>query len=109
MRRLLVIALVAAAAQAMAQAQRPPKLEPLPELPPPPAVREGAPAEPGVRITPGKQDKVEKAVHGGRTILKVTPPGGRPYFLVEGPGGWQRRDSLDDGTRVPMWTIHSFD
>jgi len=109
MRRLFALALLSAAAQVAAQAPRPPKLEPLPEPPPPPALREGAAGEPAVRITPGKQDKVEKAVHGGRTILKVTPPGGRPYYLVEGPGGWQRRDSLDDGTRVPMWTIHTFD
>jgi len=111
MRRFLALALLAAAVQVAAQAQtsRPPKLEPLPEPPPPPALREGAVGEPGVRITPGKQDRVEKAVVGGRTILKVTPPGGRPYYLVEAPGGWQRRDSLDDGTRVPMWTIHSFD
>ena len=113
MRRFLVLALLSAAAQVAAQAQaqtpRPPKLEPLPEPPPPPALREGAVGEPGVRITPGKQDKVEKAVVGGRTILRVTPPGGRPYYLVEAPGGWQRRDSLDDGTRVPMWTIHRFD
>lgn len=109
MRRLLALALLAVVAQVAAQTPRPPKLEPLPEPPPPPALREGAAAEPAVRITPGKQDKVEKAVVGGRTILKVTPPGGKPYFLVEAPGGWQRRDSLDDGTRVPMWTIHSFD
>ncbi len=107
MRRFLAIALVSAAVQAFAQAPWPHKLEPLPE--PPPAPREDAAAEPAVRITPNKEDKVEKAVHGDRTILKVTPPGGRPYYLVEGPGGWQRRDALDDGTRVPMWTIHSFD
>jgi hypothetical protein len=109
MRRLLAIALVSAAAQAFAQAPRPPTLEPLPEPPPPPALREDAPGEPAVRITPGKEDKVEKAVVGGRTILKVTPPGGRPYYLVEGPNGWQRRDALDDGTRVPMWTIYTFE
>ena len=108
MRRLLALALLLAAAQVAAQTSRLPKLEPLPE-PPPPAQREGAAGDPAVRITPGKQDKVEKAVVGGRAILKVTPPGGKPYFLVEGPGGWQRRDSLDDGTRVPMWTIHTFD
>jgi hypothetical protein len=39
----------------------------------------------------------------------VTPPGGRGYYLIEGPDGWQRRESLDDGTRVPMWTIYKFD
>lgn len=97
MRRLIVTALVLAVAHVSAQS------------PPLPALQEDAEDAPAVRIRPGRQDKVEKAVVGGRTILKVTPPGGRPYYLVEGPGGWERRGSLDDGTRVPMWTIHSFD
>jgi hypothetical protein len=48
-------------------------------------------------------------VIGGRTHLRVTTPGGQTYYLVESPGGWERRQSLDDGTRVPMWTIHTFD
>jgi hypothetical protein len=26
-----------------------------------------------------------------------------------GNGNWIRRDSLDSGTRVPMWTIRTFD
>ena len=26
-----------------------------------------------------------------------------------GNGNWIRRDSLDDGVRVPMWTIRTFD
>jgi hypothetical protein len=98
MRRPIAIALALAAAQGFAQS------------PPLPALQEGAAEEPAVRIRPDKDDQVEKAVVGGRTILKVTPRGGgRPYYLVEGARGWERRDSLDDGTRVPMWTIHSFD
>ena len=97
MRRLLVLALAAAAAHAIAQ------------QPPLPALQEGAGEPPAVRIRPNKEDKVEKTVVGGRTILRVTPPGGRPYYLMEGPDGWQRRESLDDGTQVPMWTIYQFD
>lgn len=98
MRRLIAIALVAAAAQALAQS------------PPLPALQEGAAEAPAVRIRPDRDDKVEKAVVGGRTILRVTPRGGgAPYYLVEGPFGWERRASLDDGTRVPMWTIYEFD
>jgi hypothetical protein len=97
MRRLIATALLWAAAQAFAQA------------PPLPALQEDPAGAPAVRIRPDKKDKVEKAVVGGRTILRVTPPGGREYYLIEGPGGWQRRESLDDGTRVPMWTIFSFD
>ena len=98
MRRLIAILLVAAAAQALAQS------------PPLPALNEDPAQAPPVRIRPDKEDKVEKAVVGGRTILRVTPRGGgRSYYLVEGPGGWERRESLDDGTRVPMWTIYEFD
>ena len=58
------------------------------------------------------EEKVEEIRQNGRVvILKVTPPGGTPYYLVDttGNGNWVRRDSLDDGVRVPMWTIWSFD
>jgi hypothetical protein len=72
MRPILFLMLSFAAASALAQ-QRPPKLEPLPEPPPPPLVRDGA-DEPRVRIA-----------------------------------HWMRRDATDDGVRVPMWTIWTFD
>jgi hypothetical protein len=44
-------------------------------------------------------------------MLKVTPAGGKPYYLVDinGSGAWMRRDSLDNGLRVPMWPIKTFD
>jgi hypothetical protein len=44
-------------------------------------------------------------------MLKVTPPGGRPYYLVDttGSGNWMRRDPLDDGVRVPMWPLYIFE
>jgi len=108
MRRLLVVAaflLSTAHAQ-----QRPPKLEPLPEPPPPPPT--AADAEPVVRIPVQEGDKVEEVREGGRIVmLKVTPPHGRPYYLVDtsGNGNWMRRDALDDGVRVPMWPIHTWD
>ena len=99
-----------AAAGARAQ-QRPPNLEPLPEAPPPPLV--GAVAdEPRVRIAPQEGDRVEEMRDGGRVVmLKVTPPGGVPYYLLDltGNGNWTRRDALDPGIRVPMWTIKTFD
>jgi len=59
MRRILFVLLSVAAASALAQQQRPPNLEPLPEAPPPPVVRDGA-DEPRVRITPQEGDKVEE-------------------------------------------------
>jgi uncharacterized protein DUF2782 len=111
MRRVLFFLLSAAAASALAQQQRPPNLEPLPEPPPPPQIRDGA-DEPRVRIAPQEGDRVEETRDGGRIVmLKVTPPGGAPYYLIDltGNGNWTRRDSLDPGIRVPMWTIKTFD
>jgi hypothetical protein len=111
MRRLIL--LCAACAATAAFAQQPPKLEPLAEPPPPPpGVRDIAPDEPRVRIAPQEGDQVEEIRDGGRVIMiKVTPPGGVPYYLIDttGSGNWMRRDSLDDGVRVPMWPIFTFD
>ena len=110
MRCAFFVLISAAAAGALAQ-DRPPRLEPLPEAPPPPLVRDGA-DEPRVRIAPQEGDKVEEVRDGGRVVmLKVTPPNGVPYYLMDplGSGNWMRRDSLDDGNRVPMWTIKTFD
>jgi hypothetical protein len=110
MRRVLFVALSIAATGLLAQ-QRPPKLEPLPEAPPPPVVRDGA-DEPAVRIAPQEGDKIEEIRDGGRVIMiKVTPPGGVPYYLVEtlGTGNPAARESLDSGIRPPMWTITTFE
>lgn len=110
MRRVLFLVLLTAAAGALAQ-QRPPRLEPLPEAPPPPLIRDGA-DDPRVVIKPQEGDKVEEVRDGGRVVmLKVTPPSGVPYYLLDitGNGNWTRRDSLDTGNRVPMWTIKTFD
>jgi hypothetical protein len=111
MRRLLLLVVVALASSlALAQSKRPPpKLEPLPEPPPPPQMPV---EEPTVRIPVQEGDKVEEIRQGGRIVmLKVTPPSGKPYYLVDttGNGNWMRRDSLDDGVRVPMWPIHTWD
>ena len=109
MRRWTVAVLMLLAAGAAAQPAKP-ELEPLPEPPPPPA---GAgPEEPAVRIPVQEGDKVEELRQGGRVVmLRVTPPNGRPYYLIDtsGNGNWMRRDSLDDGVRAPMWPIHTFD
>jgi hypothetical protein len=114
MRRLLFVAFasvlfVSFVSPARAQ-ERPPKLEPLPEPPPPPPMP--SVDEPAVRIPVQEGDKVEEIRQGGRVVmLKVTPPHGTPYYLVDttGNGNWMRRDSLDDGVRVPMWPIQTWD
>jgi hypothetical protein len=112
MRRLLATVLVLVAFAAAAQ-PRPPKLEPLPEPPPPPPIPAGPGVdEPRVRIPVQEGDKIEPIRQDGRVVaVKVTPPNGKPYFLIDttGSGGWIRRESLDDGVRFPMFPILEFD
>ena len=109
MRRLLLVGLLLVST--VHAQSRPPKLEPLPEAPPPPPLPTLL-DEPAVRIPVQKEDKVEEVREGGRVVmLKVTPPNGPTYYLIDttGNGNWMRRDSLDDGVRVPMWPIHTWD
>jgi hypothetical protein len=112
MRRLLATMLVLAAFAAAAQ-QRPPKLEPLPEPPPPPPIPAGPGLDEGRVVIPVQEgDQIEPIRQGGRVVaVKVTPPNGKPYFLIDttGAGGWIRRESLDDGVRFPMFPILEFD
>jgi hypothetical protein len=90
----------------------PPKLEPLPEPPPPPPGYELDPAlEPEVTIRQSGKDKVEEyRIRGKLYMVKVTPPHGKPYYLIDsrGDGTFSRQESLDSGLRVPMWVIKEF-
>lgn len=96
MRPVAVVIFMCAAAGAFAQ-ERP--------LEAPPAMAEAD--EPAVQIPVQDRDKVEEVRVGGRVVmLKVTPPGGKPYYLVD-PG--LNRESLDDGVRFPMWPVYVFD
>jgi hypothetical protein len=110
-RSVAALALLIAAPLAFAQAPPPPRLEPLPDVPPPPpGVSDIAPDEPRVRIAP-EAESVEEVRENGRVVMyKVTPRGGVPYYLYDttGNGNWVRRDSLDDGVRAPMWRIFSY-
>ena len=109
-RSAVALGLLLAAPLLFAQAP-PPRLEPLPEVPPPPpGVRDIEPDEPRVRIAPDAES-VEEVREGGRVVMyKVTPRGGVPYYLYDttGSGNWMRRDSLDEGTRAPMWRVFSY-
>src|SRR5580765_8288518 len=109
--RRFVLLLAFLAFNAVAQQRKPPAMEPIPEPPPPP---EPGVEQPEVRLErPAAGGKVEENREGGRVVmLKDTPKsGGKPYYLVDTTGQvqWQRRDSLDDGVRVPMWPILIFD
>lgn len=111
MRRLIAALTLTAAVQAAAQ-NTPPGLEPLPEPPPPPPGMELDPSlEPQVTIIQRGEDRVEEfRVNGKLYMIKVTPPHGVPYFLIDerGDGRMVRQESLDTGFRVPMWVIKTF-
>lgn len=93
-------------------AQQKPKLEPLPEPPPPPPGYQLDPAlEPQVTIVKRGEDVVEEYRIAGRLyMLKVTPPNGTPYYLVDeqGHGNFVRHETLSPQVRVPMWVIKSW-
>ncbi|MCK9284830.1 MAG: DUF2782 domain-containing protein [Rhodocyclaceae bacterium] len=110
MRRLtLLSAFVIAAA---AHAEKPADLQPLPDIPPPPlSVASDADLEPQVTITKRGEDKVEEyRVNGKLYMLKVTPPHGVPYYLVDdkGDGVMTRRDTIGADVKPPMWVIYRF-
>jgi hypothetical protein len=50
-------------------------------------------------------------MNGKLYMIKVTPPHGTPYYLVDpkGDGGFVRQDlGGERSLSVPMWVIHSF-
>lgn len=111
MRKVLLVLMVAAALPVFAQSRAPLALEPLPP-PPPPGLSGDDASQPRVNIPVQKEDKVEEMRENGRVVMmRVTPPNGIPYYLMDttGNGNWMRRDSLDTGVSVPMWTIRTFD
>mgnify|MGYP000041118419 CR=1 FL=1 len=110
MRRVLLALFAAAVFPVCAQNAAPAGSQPLPEPPPPPPGVESA-DEPQVTITKRGEDQVEEhRVNGKLYMIKVTPPHGVPYYLIDekGDGSWARREPTDSGVRVPMWVIKSF-
>jgi hypothetical protein len=117
--RRLAVRLLAAASPmwfagglAVAQpAPPPPKLDPLPEVPPPPGFAADQDLEPQVTITRREGETVEEARVNGRLMwVRVTPRHGRPYMLIPDQGGqtFIRRDANDTGLKVPLWVLFSF-
>ena len=109
---LLALALPAAAqAPGKSPAGQPPNLQPVPEPPPPPPGHELDPAlEPQVTILKLGTDTVEEYRIGGKLyMIKVTPPHGVPYYMVDRQGdGKFVRDDTQSQIRPPMWVIFSF-
>jgi hypothetical protein len=109
MRHLLMILLLAAAVPVAAQ-QRP-ALEPIPEPPPPPPGISEDLFEPEVTIIQRGEDTVEEFRFRGRLyMVKVTPPHGVPYYLVDqrGDGVMVPHTDASPTLSVPMWVIRSW-
>jgi len=111
--KLVALAAMVAMTQ-LAAAQNKPgaNAQPIPEPPPPPPGFELDPAlEPQVTIRKRGDDTVEEYRVGGRLyMIKVTPPGGTPYYMLDerGDGKFTRHEGPATGVRPPMWVIHSF-
>lgn len=93
--------------------QRPADLQPLPEPPPMPSGIVDPSLDPQVTILKQGEDRVEEyRVNGKLYMVKVTPPHGKPYYLVDrkGDGSFAREETGvgDKGISVPMWVIHTF-
>ena len=112
MRRILVALLLSLALPVAAQSTQPKDLQPIPEPPLLPAgIEKDAAFEPQVTITKRGEDKAEEFRIGGKLyMIKITPRGGVPYYLIDnrGDGTFARQESLDSGLRPPMWVIHQF-
>ncbi len=99
--------LAALAAPAAAAEEAPSKLEAVPAPPPIPAGITEDDFEPEVTIIKKGEDTVEEYRHNGKLyMVKVTPPHGVPYYLVDRKGdGVFERETADPKLSVPMWVI----
>lgn len=88
-----------------------PKWQPVPEIPPPPGMVADPSLEPQITIIQRGEDQVaEYRVRGKLYMVKVTPPHGTPYFLVDthGNGEFRRFDEVTPQLLVPMWVLMRF-
>lgn len=91
-------------------ADKTPPLQPLPDIPPPPGMVDPE-LEPQITIKQRGDDRVEEfRVKGRLYMIKVTPPHGKPYYLIDqrGDGQMRKYDDLSPNFQVPLWVIHTF-
>ena len=95
---------------AFAQAT-PPKLEPIPEPPPPPQGAVDATEEPEITVSTRGEDKIEEyRIKGKLYMIKVTPTVGKPFYLIDrqGDGQFIEADLGNPVVKPPMWVIKSW-
>lgn len=112
--KVVIVAVIAAAsmhaASAFAQAQ--PRLEPLPDIPPPPRLSTSPlpddPESPTVTIREEEGMKVEEFRSQGRIYaIRVTPKVGKPYMLIDpdGKSTLTTTGEIGNGIRPAQWTL----
>lgn len=105
------LVLAASAAHAQGQGQ---KLEPLADVPPPPRMAIDPSLEPQITIRQRGEDKIEEFRVGGKLyMVRVTPPGGTPYVLIDQKGDGKFASPAQGpadahNLSVPMWVIGTF-
>ncbi|NSL56956.1 DUF2782 domain-containing protein [Uliginosibacterium aquaticum] len=102
----LILALTLSLASTLSLAQ---KLEPIAEIPPPPAGANDP--EPEITIRNRGGDRYEEyRLHGQLYMIKVTPRVGPVYYLVsrERGGAFQRVNDLDRAQMIPQWVLFSW-
>ena len=89
------------------------KLEPLLDVPPPRMAIDPA-LEPQITIRERSGDKIEEfRIRGRLYMIRVTPPGGTPYVLLDQKGDGQFSSPTQGpadahNVSVPMWVIGTF-
>lgn len=98
---------------ALAQSETPQNLEPVPDVPPPPArVESGEPLEPDVRIIRKKDATIEEyRINGNLYMIKVIPVIGPPYYLMDQDGDGRMETNMSELREnyvVPQWVLFSW-
>lgn len=67
--------------------------------------------EPVITIRNKGRERIEEyRLKGKLYMIRITPPGGKPYYLIDqmGRGEFTRHDGPAAPTAVPQWVIHTF-
>jgi len=106
---LFVMAMLAVSLSAFAVDKAPPPKGAVP-------VPDGAPtakdiSEPEITIRNKGRERVEEyRLNGKLYMVRVIPPKGKPYYLIDqtGRGQFTRHDGPVAPSAVPQWVIHTF-
>ena len=97
---------------AVAAAQEPPPLQPIPDGPPAAAARKEDLAQPEVTIRRQREDIIEEhRVNGKLYMIRVIPRYGPPFYLLDSDGDGNmdsRYNELDPNLLIPGWVLFSW-